>query len=571
MERRSRRFSVRIETEWSFGITVGTTQKKYERTGGAFALPVLPLVLVLVVGVPIIWLTIAAFGALGTGSNGLTATMLPTALRETGLLMVSVGLITGAAGLAAAWLVTHYDFPLRRFFDWALVLPLAVPTYLAAYAYVEFLDFTGPIQTLIREITGATTVRDYWFPNIKSNWGAVLVLSAVLYPYTYVACRAFFLMQSTSLSIAARTLGANGARTFFSVVLPISRPALVVGMTLAMMEVVNDLGAVQYFGVNSITAIIYSTWINRSDFGGAAQLAVTVVLVIGLLIIAEQRARRNRAYSAQRDSRVPPAREILTGRRRVLALAFCTALFGFGFGIPAGELFYLSVRLYHPETLALMMNALVPTISLAGAGAVVTVAFGLLAARLGERPGTTSGLIRIATLGYAIPGTVLALGLLQPLGQADLWFNRMTMALFDWRPGLILSGSMAALVYVYAIRFLAVSHSTLDAAMRKRGRAMLDASRALGASRMRTFLRIDLPTLSPAILSAAMLVFVEIVKELPATLLLRPLGVETLATLIYSRANVGLFAQAALPALCIVLAGTIPVILASWAGDRRKV
>ncbi len=537
----------------------------------ASAPPVLPLVLVLVVGLPIIWLAIAALGALGTGSNGLAATMLPTALRETGLLMLSVGVLTGAAGLTAAWLVTHYDFPLRRFFDWALVLPLAVPTYLAAYSYVEFLDFTGPIQTAIRQMTGAVTVRDYWFPDIRSHWGAALVLSAVLYPYVYVACRAFFLMQSTSLSIAARTLGSSGLRTFLRIILPISRPALVVGMTLAMMEVINDLGAVQYFGINAITAIIYSTWINRSDFGGAAQLAVTVVLIISLLIAAERRARHDRVYAAQRDSRVPPAREILSGGRSGLAFGFCLILFLLGFGIPAGELAYLSVRLYHPDTVALMLNALVPTVTLATLGALSAVTVGLFAARLGERGGVSAGVIRLSTLGYAIPGTVLALGLLQPLGQADLWFNRMTMALFDWRPGLILSGSMAALIYVYTIRFLAVSHSTLDAAMKKRGRSMLDAGRALGASRLSILLRIDLPTLSPAILSAAMLVFVEIVKELPATLLLRPLGVETLATLVYSRANVGLFAQAALPALCIVLAGTIPVILASWAADRRKV
>lgn len=523
-------------------------------------------------GLPIIWLAIGALGALGTGSNGLAAAMLPTALRETGLLMALVGVTTGAMGLIAAWLVTHYEFPLRRFFDWALVLPLAVPTYLAAYSYVEFLDFTGPIQTALRQFIGAQTIRDYWFPDIRSHWGAALVLSCVLYPYVYVACRAFFLMQSTGLSIAARTLGANGMRTFFAVVLPVSRPALVVGMTLAMMEVVNDLGAVQYFGINSITAIIYSSWINRSDFGGAAQLAVTIVLVIGLLITAEQRARHNRVYAVQRDSRVPPAREVLVGRRRHVAFSFCLALFLLGFGIPAGELAYLSVRLVHPDTVALTLAALVPTITLAGIGALVTVSIGLLAAKLAQDSGGPArGLIRLTTLGYAIPGTVLALGLLQPLGQADLWFNRMTMALFDWRPGLILSGSMAALIYVYAIRFLAVSHSTLDAAMKKRGRAMLDASRALGSGRLHTFFRIDLPTLSPALLSAGMLVFVEIVKELPATLLLRPLGVETLATLIYSRANVGLFAQAALPALCIVLAGMIPVILASWAGDRRKV
>lgn len=540
-------------------------------TGRARALPVVPLLLAALMGLPIAWLGWSALLAIG-GSNGLGANMLPTALRETGLLMVSVGLLTGGVGLVAAWLVTHYEFPLRRVFDWALVLPLAVPTYLAAYAYVEVLDFTGPLQSALRAVNGATTLRDYWFPDIKSQWGAALVLSSVLYPYVYVACRAFFLMQSTSLNIAARTLGAGGMRTFFTVTLPTSRPALVVGVTLAMMEVVNDLGAVQYFGINAITAIIYSTWINRSDFGGAAQLAVTVVLVIGLLIVAEQRARRDRVYMTRRDSRIPPAREPLRAGRRWAAVGFCLLLLGLGFGIPVGQLAYLAFRVMLPETTAMTLNALVPTVTLAAAGAIITVVVGLVAAKLAHRSGNTArGAIRLATLGYAIPGTVLALGLLQPLGQADLWFNRMTMALWEWRPGLILSGSMAALLYVYSIRFLAVSHSTIDAAMKKRGDSILDAGRVLGERGMGLLFKIDLPTLAPALLSAATLVFVEIVKELPATLLLRPLGVETLATLVYSRANVGLFAQAALPALFIVLAGLIPVILATRLGDRRKV
>ena len=523
-------------------------------------------------GLPIVWLGWSALQAIATGSNGLAATMLPTALRETGLLMGGVGLLTGCVGLLAAWLVTHYEFPLRRLFDWALVLPLAVPTYLAAYAYVEVLGFTGPLQSALRAVNGATTLREYWFPDIRSDWGATLVLSSVLYPYVYVACRAFFLMQSASLNIAARTLGAGGMRTFFTVTLPLSRPALVVGVTLAMMEVVNDLGAVQYFGINAITAIIYSTWINRSDFGGAAQLAVTVVLVIGLLIAAEQRARRDRVYLARRDSRVPPAREKLKGWRRWAAFCLCLVLLTVGFGIPVGQLTYLAFRMVLPETVSMTVNALIPTLILASLGALITVVVGLVAAKLAQGSGNTGrGAIRLATLGYAIPGTVLALGLLQPLGQADLWFNRLTMALADWRPGLILSGSMAALLYIYAIRFLAVSHSTLDAAMTKRGNTMLDAGRVLGVRGLGLLLRIDLPTLMPAILSAGTLVFVEIVKELPATLLLRPLGVDTLATLVYARANVGLFAQAALPALFIVLAGLIPVILATRLGDRRKV
>ncbi|MGB3337543.1 MAG: iron ABC transporter permease, partial [Devosia sp.] len=501
----------------------------------------LPWLLAGLMGLPIGWLFWSAAAALGTGSNGFAATMLPTALRDTIQLMVLVGVVTGAVGLIAAWLVTHYDFPLRRVFDWALVVPLAVPTYLAAYTYVEFLDFTGPLQTALRTLNGATSIKDYWFPDIRSDWGAVIVLSSVLYPYVYVACRAFFLMQSASLNIAARTLGAGGMRTFLTITLPLSRPALVVGVTLAMMEVVNDLGAVQYFGINSITAIIYSTWINRSDFGGAAQLAVTVVLVIGLLIAAEQRARRDRVYLAHRDSRVPAAREHLAGGRRWTAFGFCLLLLAMGFGVPMGQLAYLAFRVVLPETVAMTVAALLPTVTLAASGALLTVVIGLGAAKLAMNSGAgAKGAIRLATLGYAIPGTVLALGLLQPLGQVDLWFNRMTVALWDWRPGLILSGSMAALLYVYAIRFLAVSHSTIDAAMKKRGESMLHAGRVLGARGVWLLLKIDLPTLMPALLSAATLVFVEIVKELPATLLLRPLGIETLATLVYARANVGL-------------------------------
>ncbi len=552
-------------------ITSDLTKAKSTKTGGALALPVVPFILLAVMGLPVLWLAYSAASASLTGSNGLAATMLPVALRETGILMASVGALTGVVGLIAAWLVTHYEFPLRRWFDWALILPLAVPTYLAAYTYVEFFDFSGPAQQLVRTLTGATTRQDYWFFDIKSHWGAVLVLSSVLYPYVYAACRAFFLMQSASLSIAARTLGAGRVRTFFTVTLPLSRAPLVVGMTLAMMEVGNDLGAVQYFGVNSITAIIYSSWVNKSDFGGAAQLAVIVVLVIALLIAAEQHARRNRVYLANRDSRVPPAREQLIGVQAAGALLFCAVLLGLGFGIPVGELLALALRRLTPTSFAMTFGALLPTLALGLAGAILTVTLGLVAAKIssGGAPDATKVIIRLATLGYAIPGTILALGLLQPLGRADLWLNQLSMALSGWRPGLILSGSMAALLYAYSIRFLAISHSTLDAAMRKRGNSILDAGRVLGERGLGLLLRVDLPTLTPAILTAGVLVFVEIVKELPATLLLRPLGVDTLATLVYARANVSLFAEAAVPALFIVLAGLVPVVLATQMGFRR--
>ncbi len=522
-------------------------------------------------GLPILWLAGSALTTASTG-GGLASTMLPIALRDTGLLMASVGLVSATLGFLAAWAVSHYEFPGRGVFDWALMLPLAIPTYIAAYCFTELLDFTGPVQQAVRFATGAETASGYWFPPIRSFGGGVLVLSLVLYPYVYAACRAFFLMQSGTTHAAARLLGAGGLRTLVAVTLPLSRPPLVVGATLAMMEVVNDLGAVQYFGINSITAIIYSTWINRSNFGGAAQLAVTIVLVIAVLILAERGARRAAGATAPRDTRVAPARTPLRGARAVLAAGGCGLLLLVAFGLPVGQLVYLATRQLSVAAFAMAWPPLVATVTLAAAGAFVTTAIGYFAAHRGRSSSRGArAAIRIVTLGYAIPGTVLALGLLQPLGLADRWINGVTRWSLGWTPGLILSGSIAALIYVYTIRFLAVSQSTLHEAMEKRGGSMLDAGRVLGARGVGLFLRVDLPTLSPALLAAATLVFVEIIKELPATLLLRPLGVETLATLVYAQANVGLFVQAALPALAIVLAGLLPVVLATQLGSRRKV
>jgi len=522
-------------------------------------------------GLPILWLAGSALTS-STAGGGLAATMLPISLRDTGLLMVSVGLLSATLGFLAAWAVSHYDFPGRGLFDWALMLPLAIPTYIAAYCYTELLDFTGPAQQLVRYLTGGERTGDYWFPPIRSFGGGVVVLSLVLYPYVYAACRAFFLMQSGTTHAAARVLGAGGLRTLLGVTLPLSRPPLVVGATLAMMEVVNDLGAVQYFGINSLTAIIYSTWINRSNFGGAAQLAVTIVLVIALLILAERGARRASFATTARDSRVAPARTPLAGGRAALATLGCGLLLLAAFGLPVGQLVYLVARQAGVATLVMPWPAVGATLTVAGIGALVTTAIGYFAAHRGRSASRGArAAIRVATLGYAIPGTVLALGLLQPLGLFDRWLNGLTRWAFAWTPGLILSGSIAALVYVYAIRFLAVSQSTLAEAMDKRGGSLLDAARVLGSRGLGLFLRVDLPTLSPALLAAVTLVFVEIVKELPATLLLRPLGVETLATQVYAQANAGLFVQAALPALAIVLAGLIPVVLATQMSSRRKV
>lgn len=542
------------------------------KKGGKQFPPLSDSVLTLIAGLPLIALIIAALVAFGDGNSALSARMLPVALRDTAWLMGMVGVGTAVLGLFFAWLVTHFEFPGRRWFDWLLVLPLAIPTYLSAYAWVEFLDFTGPAQEIIRAITGAQSIREYWFPEIRTTGGAAFVMMLVLYPYVYLSCRAFFLMQSGSVSSAARVLGATRWRTFISVTLPLSRPAIIVGVTLALMEVVNDLGAVQYFGVNSLTAVIYATWLNRGSFGGAAQLAISIVLIIGLLIWLEQRARCQRAYLSRRDSHAAAVREPLSPGNAALAFAACLLVIGLGFGVPLGELLALSSKKIAQGAIPSgLLSALSNTVLLASAGAALCLLLGYYTSwrSSDERNAASKGLMRIATLGYAVPGTVLALGLVAPLGAADGLLNTITKTLFDWKPGLILSGSFFALLYAYSVRFVALSHNTLDTARRRRGTSVLDAGQVLGVRGWRLIWKIDLPTLTPALLSAATLVFVECVKELPATLLLRPLGVETLATLVYQQASAELFDSAAIPALGIVLAGLVPVVWATRLSTRQ--
>ncbi len=452
------------------------------------------------------------------------------------------------------------------------MLPLAIPTYISAYAWVEFIGFTGPVQEALRAVTGAQTLQDYWFPSLAGVPGAAFVMSLVLYPYVYMTCRAFFLMQSGNVESAARTLGASPRRAFFRIVLPLSRPALIVGTTLAMMEVVNDLGAVEYFGVKSLTAVVYATWVNRSNLAGAAQLALTLVGVIFALIWLEQWARKQRRFLNRRDTATPAPRAPLQAGGAALAVLFCMLVIGLGFGVPVAELLSTAIgRFSRGAVPAGLAPAALQTLSLALMGAVICMGLGYLTTRQLHAEGRTGrGLIRLSILGYALPGTVLALGLIVPLGLIDGWINRAIMGLGGQPVGLVLSGSLAALLYAYAIRFLAVSHNTVEAARRRRGDNMLDAARVLGARRWRLFFRIELPTLRPALVGAAILVFVEVVKELPATLLLRPLGVETLATYVYQQAGIERFEAASVPAMLIIAAGLVPVMFLSRLSEGQK-
>lgn len=515
---------------------------------------------------PVAALAVTALMPGGAGAGALGANMLGSAFADTALLLGLVGLGTTLIGTIGAWLVSYFNFPGRRLFNWLLVLPLAVPTYLSAYSWVEFADYAGPVQSAIRALSGAQSIRDYWFPDIRTTWGAAAVMTLVLYPYVYLSCRTFFLMQSGAMAAAARTLGAGPGETFRRIVMPLARPAIVVGVTLALLEVVNDLGAVQYFGVNSLTALIYSTWLNRSNFAGAAQLALAIVALIVVLIWFERWARAGRGYLGRRDSKTPPPRQTLKPGGATLAVVFCALATGLGFGVPFGQLAVLAIRKLMSGAIDDAWGpAFANTAALGLGGAALCVTLGYYSAwqSAGGAGAGRKLLVRLATLGYALPGTVLALGLIYPLGYGDGLINAAARSLGVMAPGLVLSGSVIALLYAYSIRFLALGHNTIEAARERRGSHVLDAARVLGVHGIRLIWRVDLPTLTPALLGAATLVVVECIKELPATLLLRPLGVETLATIVYQRANSGLFSSAALPALAIIAAGVVPVIMAS--------
>jgi len=506
-----------------------------------------------------------SFGPLVQGPSiwpHLFATVLPNALYQTVMLIFGTGFVTLVIGISAAWLITMYRFPGREVLDRLMVLPLAIPTYIVAYCYVEFLDFTGPVQTFVRTLTGATLARDYWFPQVRSLGGTILVLSSVLYPYVYLSARASFVQQSVCVLEVARTLGRSPLGTFWSVALPLSRPALAAGVALVLMECLNDIGAVQYLGVQTLTSSIYDTWLQRSNLAGAAQLASTLLLFVVLMLAVERLARgQARHHHTTGRYRAIPFHD-LNGYKGIAAFIICLMPFVFGFVIP----FFVLLRhaiVFANDSLALgFLSAAWNSISLAAlaAGLAVALALALAYARRVSQNAITLVAVRLSGLGYAIPGTVLALGLLFPLAAFDNGLDAIFQSLFGISTGLILSGSIFALVLAYAIRFLAVSLGSTEAGLERISSNLDAASRTLGENALSTLWRVHMPLLLPALGAAAMLVFVDAMKELPATLLLRPFNFDTLATHVFGLAQNEQFEEAALGALTIVLVGLVPVL-----------
>ncbi len=493
----------------------------------------------------------------------LLRTVLPGSLFRTVLLAAGAGTLAFGIGTATAWLITMYRFPGREILDRLLVLPLAVPTYIVAYCYVELLDYAGPVQTGMRSAFGWERATDYWFPQVRSLGGAVFIFAAVLYPYVYLTARASFAQQSVCVLEVARTLGRSPLGAFVEVALPLARPAIAAGVALVIMECLNDLGAVQYLGVETLSASIYATWMQRSNLGGAAQLAAVALLLIAGLLAAERGARGGaRIHHTTGRYRAIPFQD-LEGWRGIAAAALSALPFVLGFVVPVAVILQSAATHTAGAIAGGFLAAAANSLALSGiaAAAAVAIALTLGYARRVAANGFVRPAVRLAGLGYAVPGTVLAIGLLFPLAAFDNRVDAFLRATFGISSGLLLSGSLFAIALAYVIRFLAVALGQIEAGLDRVSPSLDAAARTLGESALSTLWRVHLPLLLAPLGAAALLVFVDGMKELPATLLLRPFNFETLATHVYGLASIEQLEQAGLSALTIVLAGLVPVLL----------
>ena len=514
------------------------------------------------VSVPVLVVLGSVFAPAGEVWRHLAETVLATYVANSLWLMLGVGTGTLLIGVGVAWLVTMCRFPGRRVFEWALLLPFAVPTYVVAYTYGALFEFAGPLQSALREAFGWGR-GDYWFPEVRSLGGAAAMMSLVLYPYVYLLARAAFLDQSVCVSEISRTLGRGPWRSFSDVALPLARPAIVAGVALALMEALSDFGAVEHLAVPTFTTGIFRTWFGLGDATAAAQLSAFLMLFILVLVLFERSARgRRRFHHTSRRYRALP-RYRLRGRRAAAAFLACFVPVFLGFLLPGGQLLAWTVETAGAVVDARFLGLVANSMLLAAAAAALAVAVALvLAYGLRLRPGPVIGLsARLASLGYAAPGSVIAVGVLLPLAWLDNRIDASMQAVFGVSTGLVLSGTLVALMFAYLVRFLAVSFNTVEASLGKVTPTMDGAARTLGLGPAATLARVHAPLISGGLLTAAILVFVDVMKELPATLIMRPFNFNTLAVRAFELASDEQLAEAAPAALAIVAAGVVPVVL----------
>ncbi len=528
---------------------------------------ILAFAIALLIAFPILSLVVIAMFGDFSSLLYIIGTLIPPASYTTLLLMLGVAIVTATVGSVLAWAITYFDFPGRKIFAWLVVLPLAIPPYIAAYTFTEFLEFTGPLQSMIRELGGFTTSRDYWFPEVRSMTGAIIVISFVLYPYVYLAVRSLFLLQGSKSVEAARVLGAGQLRIFFKILLPMARPAVAIGVMLALMETLNDIGAVEHLGVQTLTLSVFAIWLNQDNLAGAAQISLILLAVAFLLVYAERKARKDRAFhensgstSADTLFRIEPS----NAGKLALTLA-CLVPTLIGFGIPLYILGGFTYRYFYTLLDPNLMDALMTTAALASIGALITVTCAILLAytvRIAKSP-LPHLIVRFSCLGYAIPGTIVALGIFLPLAALDNFMNTAISHRLGFNWGLLLTGTGITLIYAYTVRFMAMAEGVVEGGMKKLSPNLDMAARSLGRSPVRILREVHIILLRPVVAVGFLLVFIEITKELSATILLRPFGLNTLSTYVYELASRALVEEAGLASLIIVLLGTIPVILVS--------
>ncbi|HSN46878.1 MAG TPA: iron ABC transporter permease [Casimicrobiaceae bacterium] len=519
------------------------------------ALAALPVLAVVATGL--------AGGGLATWSH-LAATVLPGYLGNTLLLVALVGAGVAFGGTVSAWLVTNRRFPGSAFFEWALLLPLSMPAYVLAYAYTDWLEYAGPVQSWLRAGFGWSH-GDYWFPDVRSLGGAATMFVAVLYPYVYLLARTAFLERPASLVEAARTLGEGPRGAFWRVEVPLARPAIAGGVALALMETLADYGTVAYFAVDTFTTGIYRAWFALGDRVAAAQLSTLLLLLVVGAVIIERRSRRAQRFAggARQRNLQPPLRPRLAGARGWLASAICAAPVVVGFALPV--LLLLRLVLREPDLLPFARFAELGwnSFRVAGTAAVLAVVLAVIVAyALRVVPGAlTRAASQALALGYAVPGTVLAVGVLLPVGALDVWIAGTLQAHAGINPGLVLTGTVVALIYAYLVRYFAVAWNSIEPGFARITPSMDAAARGLGAGTTGTLLRVHAPLLARSAAAAALLVFVDVMKELPATLVMRPFNFDTLATQTYTFAKDERLSEAALPSLAIVVVGVLPLLL----------
>ena len=475
----------------------------------------------------------------------LLSTVLPRYIFNTIVLMLGVGVLSLLFGVSSAWVISRYNFPGRAIFEWALLLPAAVPAYIIAYTYTDLLEYAGPVQNFLREIFGWTSSKDYWFPNIRSMEGAILVMSSVLYPYIYLLTRASFITLPISFF---QTSAIYGKQPFFSVALPLARPAIVAGLALVLMETISDFGTVDYFALETLTLGVFNVWLGMNSLSGAAQISSILFFIVVLLLSLEFIARRNQRFHERHSRQISPELEETTPTQKVTFLTICIVPLMLGFVIPVFVLLNFVFKGYAVFNLSevFQITSASLTISLLAAFFIMLVSFFLIVVSTYKSNNFQKTLIFLASCGYAFPGTILAVGIVVFIGWLnDLIYFRMSY----------FAGGFIVLVFAYCIRFLAVGNGAMRSGISRINPNLIDASRTMGRSFFTTIKRIIIPLTYTNLLVGGILVFVDILKELPITLLLRPFNFETLATYVYQYASDEMLEESSFAALFIVIAG----------------